>query len=404
MMRRLLAKLLLMFVSLIVALALAEFALRWISRGGLPVKDPYLGTVMTPGGDWDANSFRNPRVLKQADIVAIGDSQTMGWNAAREEAWPLVLGSLASASVYEMALAGYGPVQYAHLTDRALQLQPKVVIFGFYFGNDIYDAKLMAYESDAWKDLRDPNYKDIKTGSDDPDKIIALVNQAGTQPMSLSASSYAARHWIRKNSKLYVLLGDATRSLRRMLGIAPSTENSQQYVQEFANQHPELAYVYDKASPLTTTLSPSYRLVAVDLRNPATQEGWRITQGRLLAIKKILESANVPFAILLIPTKEKIYLEYMNSRNEKIPDSFFDYKAREDEAMAKVEQFCAANGMRCPSALQPMVDALTQGIRIYDATIDGHPQAPGYRVIAQHVHRYLIEEKLLSASRSVAPQ
>jgi lysophospholipase L1-like esterase len=402
MIRKLLAKLLLMFVSLMVALVLAELALRLIPRGGVPVKDPYLGTVMTSGGEWDANGFRNRQILTQADIVAIGDSQTMGWNAAREEAWPMVLGSLASASVYEMALAGYGPVQYAYLADRALLLQPKLVIVGFYFGNDLYDAKAMAYESDAWKDLRDPNFKEAKGNAGDPGKEIDLISQAGTKPRLLSRWSFVIRDWFRTHSRLYVLTSDATKSLRHKLGVEQAMDERQENLQAFSNEHPEIAFVFDKSSPLSTVLSPRYRLSAVDLQNPETQEGWRITQGRYLAIKNACGKSRIPYLVLLIPTKEKVYLEFMKSRNEKIPDAFSVYRAKEDEAMATVEDFFRRNGIPYTSALPAMVDALTRGIKIYDVSIDGHPLAPGYRVIAEYVHHYLAEQNLLSSPRPVA--
>lgn len=359
---------------------------------------------MPPGGDWDANGFRNPHALTTADIVAIGDSQTEGRNATREEAWPLVLGSLASSTVYSMAFAGFGPVQYAYLAERALLLRPKLVIFGFYIGNDIYDAMSMAYESDAWKGLRNPNFKEARDITGNPNKEIDLISQAGAKPGSLSRVIFDVRNWFRAHSRLYVLAGNATKSLRQKIGVAQSMDVRQQNVQKFASEHPEIAYVYDSTSPLSTTLSPRYRLIAVDLQNPQTKEGWRITKGRYLEIKKTFEEANVPFLVLLIPTKEKVYLEFMKSRKERIPEEFSVYRANEDETMAAVEEFCAKNGIRCTSALPAMVDALAREIQIYDETIDGHPQAAGYRVIAEYVYQYVMEQKLLPSPRSAAPR
>lgn len=169
----------------------------------------------------------------------------------------------------------------------------------------------------------------------------------------------------------------------------------QRNVEEFARRNPKIAYVYGTGSPPSTTLSPRYRLDALDLQNPQTKEGWRITQGRFQAIKKAYEEARVPFLVLLIPTKEKVYLEFMKSRQEKIPDQFSVYREKEDATIATVEAFLKNNGIRYTSALPAMIDALARGIQIYDTTIDGHPQAPGYRVIAEYVHRHLREQNLL---------
>ncbi len=391
--RRILTNLLVTLASFIFALILAELALRWFPRGGARVEDPHLGSVMTPGGDWDTNGFRNPNALPRADIVVIGDSLTMGWNARREEAWPLVLGSLASSSVYSMALSGYGPVQYAYLANRALLLQPKVLLIGFYLGNDITDAKSMAYGSDAWKGLRDPNYKGSKAKSNELAEF-ALAAEAGARPGPFSRWIHGVRNGIRSHSRLYVLLGDATRSLRQKIGLAQRLDERQQNIHDFAADHPNLVFVYGKGSRVSTVLTAFYRY---DLRNPETQEGWRITQDRLLATQKICANARVPLVILFIPTKERVYLEYMDSRNEPFPDAFSDLEAQEDGTFAALEMFCSRNDIGYTFVLQVMVDAVKRGIQIYDVGMDDHPTAPGYRLIAEHVHRYLIERSLLSS-------
>lgn len=400
--RKILTNLLVTLVSLALAVLAAEFALRLFTHDDEPLEDPHLGIVMRPGGDWDANGFRNPKALARADIVAIGDSQTMGWNAKSEETWPAVLGSLASASVYQMALAGHGPVQYAYLAERALLLQPKVVIFGFYYGNDLYDAENLAYTSDVWKALRNPDFDHAKYDAGDPNVTVDRIRKAAAKTGASAFTVLAIRDWLRKHSRLFSLSGSATRSLRLKLGIAQTDAARQRNIEEFARQNPEIAYVYGTGSPLSTTLSPRYRLSALDLQNPRTKEGWRITQGRFQAIKQAYEKARVPFLVLLIPTKEKVYLDFMKSRQEKIPDEFSAYREKEDAAMAAVEEFLRDRGIRHASALPAMIDALARGIRIYDETIDGHPQAPGYRVIAQCVHQYLLEQKLVPSQGPAA--
>jgi hypothetical protein len=201
--RKILTNLLVTLVSLALALLGAEFALRLFTHDDSPLDDPYLRIVMRPGGDLDANGFRNPKALARADIVAIGDSQTMGWNAASEETWPAVLGSLAAASAYQMALAGQEPVQYAYLAERALLLQPKVVIFGFYFGNDLYDAENLAYTSDAWKALRDPDFKHPKDDASDPNVTMDRISKAAANTEASALTIPAIRDWLRQHSRLF---------------------------------------------------------------------------------------------------------------------------------------------------------------------------------------------------------
>lgn len=398
-MRRALGNLLLALASLAVALGAAELGLRWLSLPGTPIDDPLLGRRMRPGGDWDARGFRNPRALEQADIVALGDSQTMGWNAKSEEAWPLVLGEMAGTGAYSMALAGYGPVQYAHLANQALELRPKLVLIGFYLGNDIYDAESLVYQSDAWKALRDPGYNGAAAGRKlEEEEDVQKMTAAGARPGTWAYRWYVAKLWLREHSRLYAMVANATKSVRQKVGVAPTSQDAQRATQMLAEQNPDKVYLYAPASPLSTTLSPLYRFKAVDLEHPQTREGWRITQDRLRAAKSALDSAGVPLVVVLLPTKEKIYLEYMRIRQERIPDALAAYQSKEDEVFGALIEFCKATALRCVSVLQPMVDALGRGIRVYDETIDGHPQAPGYRVIAQHLHRYLLEQRLLSSA------
>src|SRR6267143_427695 len=136
-------------VSLLVSLAAVEAGLRLLEKRRLGdhaieqklVPDPELGNRLAPNiVGLDSNGFRNDVVPTRADIVAIGDSQTWGVNADRQDAWPQQLAKLSGRSVYNMSLGGYGPVQYWVLTDRAQKFSPRIIIVGLYFGNDFYDT------------------------------------------------------------------------------------------------------------------------------------------------------------------------------------------------------------------------------------------------------------------------
>jgi lysophospholipase L1-like esterase len=73
------------------------------------VDDPILGYRIAPyTTGHDALGFRNAHVPERVDVVAVGDSQTYGVSATRENSWPQQLGRLLGQSVYNMALGGYG--------------------------------------------------------------------------------------------------------------------------------------------------------------------------------------------------------------------------------------------------------------------------------------------------------
>ena len=138
---------------LLVALVAVEAGLRvlawaepvWYWEPPLWIRDATLGNRGNPQHpDHDARGYRNVRALREADVVAIGDSHTYGIGVAREEAWPAVLGAQLARPVYSIAHGGYGPGHYERVLPEALALRPRVVVIGVHLGNDLYDAYAFA--------------------------------------------------------------------------------------------------------------------------------------------------------------------------------------------------------------------------------------------------------------------
>ena len=185
--------LLLVLVNLVVTLAATYLLVRWLAPGlvGAPVdlqvvqrdekvppfyetvfasdgrvkNDPLTGTRMERlvpepahvGGPFDVLGFRNRAVPIVADVIAIGDSQTVGRNATFDWSWPsrlAVAPEVSPASLYSMASGGWGPVQYLYMAEKALAFRPRVIVVAFYTGNDAFDAVKIAYHLDAWTSLR----------------------------------------------------------------------------------------------------------------------------------------------------------------------------------------------------------------------------------------------------------
>src|SRR3989344_1251169 len=179
-------------VSIVAALALGEILLRQFVPVEPTIPDPILGFRMNPKlPDWDEHGFRNPAVLDHADIIAIGDSQTEGNNAAQEDAWPQELSRLAGKSVYQMAVGGYGPIQYLALSERGVELKPNVVLIGFYAGNDLSEALSMAYGNEHWSRFRDPAFTPVKSEATGPS--VRMLLQQGEDPESVGFKSFQIR-------------------------------------------------------------------------------------------------------------------------------------------------------------------------------------------------------------------
>lgn len=174
--KRALAGLAVIAVSVLAGLLLCEVASRLILHPADyfsvdMVSDNALGAVPSPRArsGFDAWGFRNLKVPATADIVAIGDSHTYGNTATMEQSWPYALAHLTGQRVYNMGMGGYGPNQYFYLLkNRALSLKPRVIICGFYMGDDFENAYSITYGLDYWAYLRNLPRRERSTKSGIP--------------------------------------------------------------------------------------------------------------------------------------------------------------------------------------------------------------------------------------------
>lgn len=396
--KEILQNILVMLISLFIAVAIGEVVLRVLrpSPVGGVVADPILGFRADNIPDFDANGWHNASVLTHAEIVALGDSMTQGQGVElRDDAWPQVLSRVASTSVYQMALGGYGPVQYAYLAKHAKELQPKVLVVGFYFGNDLYDAQHLVYNFDAWKELRDPKFHaTIDTKVDVADLSTRNAVLAGAPKGSFMYYMFITRLWVRGHSRVYALLGDSTRILREKLGLAHTESEKNVLITKMSGDDPSVAYVYDKDDRITTILSPSYRLDAVDLENEDTKEGWRIAQERFGEMKEVMGTSTT-LVIVEIPTKEAVYLDLMMRREGKIPEQFNQYKQKEDFLEKTFLNFCEAERIHCFSLRAAMLAKLESGVPVYKRVMDGHLPKEGYQTVAEAIGKYLLDNGLI---------
>ncbi|MBP9855801.1 MAG: hypothetical protein KBC48_00625 [Candidatus Pacebacteria bacterium] len=368
--------------SVILVLIFTEIILRLLSPAAI-IEDPILGVRGAPTEDWDENGFRNEKVLGSAKIVALGDSQTEGNNATREEAWPQVLGQLGSTTVYQMAAGGYGPVQYNYLFDQAVKKNPETIFVGLYLGNDLLDAERLVYSKDYWQEWRRDGYQSVASSTN-----YRLTLAYGLEPGTLAYKIKSSRDWFRNNVRVYALAGNATRGLRESLGLAKKLPESLNDVSKLSAERPDLVWVYEDEK-VGTVLSPIYRLGSVDLSQDKTAEGWRLTTQALTQLAAKAKENKVRLIFNIIPTKEAVYLSYLEKSGQKIPDNFKFYWKAEQQLAQEVRALCSTLKTECIFPLADLTAALGRGEKIYGVTMDGHPLARGYAVIAESVFNYL---------------
>lgn len=101
----------------------------------LPIRAPRRQTFTT-----DSKGFRNSRDLTRADIVLIGDSYIEGLYVSDDETAAVTLEHAIGRPVANLGTAGYGTLQQLVVLDQfAFPLQPELVAWFFFEGNDLYD-------------------------------------------------------------------------------------------------------------------------------------------------------------------------------------------------------------------------------------------------------------------------
>ena len=384
--RRRLQRILLLCVSSLVALGLAEAVLRQVEKSSFGdramteetfLTDPLLRQRVKPHAlGHDAKGFRNDSAPERADVVALGDSQTWGVNVEREQAWPQVLGRLTNRRVYNMGLGGYGPVQYWALTDEALTLAPRTLVVGLYFGNDLYDAYAMTYQYDAHAPLRRPDAPaDIAD-----DTVGRRADEYWNQERAFTyaygaggAGSWA--DWLRGHTAIGRRLDRA--------GLWPSPVNLQHQIgRAWAERHPDRGAVFEGEGAARTVFTIAYRQAAVELSEPRIAEGLRITKELLTRISAKAEASGARLLVLLIPTKESAYADVLRERGARLHETHEKLLRQEAAARAEIQALCEREAVVCADALPRLSEAVRRGEQIDPQSANSHPGANGYALMS----------------------
>jgi len=362
----------LILISTVVALLFGELLVRLTVNPGdfLPatlIADPALGTRIKPHTTGhDALGFRNPEVPERADLVAIGDSMTYGYGAAGIDSWPRQLGILLQEPVYNMALGGYGPLHYLYLAEHdAKRLRPRLLLVGFYFGNDLIDAYTAAYRNSHWHGWRE-------AGSlDGGESKLPPIDAA--EPKKLFAG---LRDWLAKHSVLYSIL---------RVTVLPRLTLWEQ--DRMASQAPDrrMRWIDPSVPSVRTIFTPGLRLSALDPQLPIVQEGLRITKRAFTALKNGANAQGVRLLVVLIPTKERAYCRFLKDSGERMPNALVRLCDDEERVKEDLVQFLVASMIAHVDVTGAMEEQIRKHIQIYPTDSDSHPRSKGYGVIARAV-------------------
>ncbi len=358
-MRRLLVRLALLAASLVLALGLAELALRafpgvlpeqtrlrlhWAGLGTDPrtsVAHPTIGTLARPGlaetlerSDLsfrytiDPNGFRNPWPWPaKADVVVTGDSLAFGYGVDDGQGWADLVRRRTGLALVNLGITGAAPqMGLAAWEAFGAPLAPALLVFGLFPGNDVYDARMF----ERWQ-------------ASGAGGNFGVWRATGGRGPSTAGSLYG---WVYRTFVYHALRGLARHERQASRTLALAGGGSVQLVPDV----------------LASAVVPS-----------GSEDFQRVVNAALAAARSARERG-AHALVLFFPTKEEVYLPLAG---EPAPDAIGPFRAALEGQ--GVETLDPTPALRALAA---------EGRQVY-FTIDGHPNAAGYEAIAGVVEAHL---------------
>ena len=368
----------------------------WISRD---IVDERLGIRGNPDHEeHDSRGFRNDSALDRADIVTLGDSHTYGTSVRSEMAWPHLLSRSSGKSVYNMGLGGWGPTHALEILPLALDLQPEVIVFGLYFGNDFFDDFSFAQRFGMLKDFASEDVLAEIVALEDNATIGAEVGflfrsggGGAEAPTDTSIESQARRSLLSfvrdalsDHSRIYGLLRatrvEITRRSEIVGLLAPDFERATEGLTDL-----QRAFVSEYQGPKwRTILTSRYRTRVMDLTDPRIRVGILISQQTVAELKSQVEEVGSRFVVVLLPTKEFVFGPRVDAPAEHQGLN----RLVQDEAVIREDliRFMTDRKIEFVDPLNTLRESERQP---YFENGDGHPNPLGHQLIATELLKFL---------------
>ena len=363
---------------------------------GLVVPDSVLGFRGNPRWhDHDARGFRNRIAADSVDWVLLGDSQTYGTGVSRDSAWPLVMAAATGRSTYSMAIGGWGPGQGLLILPQALALRPRVVVYAFYFGNDLADVFTLGSREKRLKLIPDSLLSAsaaLEKAEPLGAKLSFLFSLGDTADQSPSRVD-RLREVLAAHSRLYGL-AHALKKLARPGEAMPALLSADMghALARITPAQRRFVTIY-RDTAWRTLLTPIYRDQALNPGDPRVRAGLAGTKTALRAMDDECRVHGVRFLVVLIPTKESVFASRMNGRlHDDRVSTVVEHEQRIREDLA---DWLHSQGIETLDVLPDLQRAATQP---YFENADGHPNEVGHRTIAAAVAQRLSMNASLGSS------
>jgi len=393
--KRLIVNLVVLVIGVLVALLIAEVALRAL-KGRHPIatarygkipnvtqRGTYLPWELKPGavdrqldpyGEFDCEFRINSAGLRDDEIrpvkppgtkriLMLGDSMTVGWGVEESECFAGRLDALlndgaAAGTRYEVVNCGWASWYttdgaYVFLKHRVDELDPDLVVLDFFL-NDPAELR-----PDDWRPL----------GRDLPDSIAATREVGGAS--GIAAIKKNVRDYLAQRSYVMNLLKRIWQGSvqRRRLGEDVFTLDAARRA-----EYPACAV-----------------LLFAETYPPDVEERFALTERLLVGMRDLLHARGTEFAVAIMPADFQIVAE-KRERYGVLPVVFHDRPYVEGKAQRMVAALCERTGIPAFDVL-PALREQCAGECFY--TYDPHPTPAGHAIIADALAAQLRASGLL---------
>ena len=367
------------------------------SRPLRQIPDDVLGHRPNPDfPEHDTNGFRNKTSLSQADIVALGDSQTYGTSVKRHQAWPQQMGTLSDHSAYNMAYGGYGSVQGLILMEnQALAMLPRHIIFMMYDGNDVFDGYRAVYGQNLYDSLKttDPTVQETLDIAEQAKPLFSKIKEEtaslwGSPAKKKESSSKPKKSWTAvKELKLFQLFFSLERTIQSAF---PKKHKSIPIKLSQQSRDPNfVSFEYFTCRDFRTTFTPRYRQLGMNLEDPRIREGLRVTLEAIGQMQQRADEHSVDFLVLLLPTKERCFYHLYDQYDGTPSEALQSTVKLNNEIRKRTIEYLQQHEIAYIDTLPILKRCFEQKRQPFFENADGHLNIVGHKAIAEAVYEYI---------------
>jgi lysophospholipase L1-like esterase len=348
----------------------------------------------------DADGFRNAEsVPTTAEVAALGDSFTDGLTLPADRTWPARLAEHLGVSVRNYGTAGFGPGQeLLVLKQYVLGRQPRLVVIGFFAGNDLVDAE--RFESAK------------REGVDFP----------------AVGRGWKFKNEIARFDELYVTsLYQGVSGLLASYPSEPAAPRADTGSEDYSGDDPDSAAParpgFDRGLftvPVNgrvlrfAFLPPYLNRLTLSRQQLEASRGWQLTRRSYREMQQLLRAQGSELVVLFIPFKAQVYLPLLQASlpaaelraairsclGEQAPGP--DVLMRNRLALNDLmREFCAREGIAFLDVTTELQSTLRSGRNVYFPD-DSHWNAAGHEAAARALSRVYRSRLAHPGSQAIA--